>query len=188
MASLKEEVANEIGKLTVFPHRSDRSGASDGPVAGTSLQADRARTQIDQRLTSAAGCPVPPALTGMLLDAALAYEEQCSTAGGLTLRQRRELMTMAKSDDNRRGAGGVASRSSKPSARAPKSSGPLPFAIGTEFHREWQGRLHVVMMTADGLLWSGQTFGSLSAVARAITGTRWNGYRFFGVTRHGAVS
>ena len=63
------------------------------------------------------------------------------------------------------------------------AEGLLPFAIGTEFIREWQGRDHVVVMTRDGLLWSGQTFLSLSAVARAITGTRWNGRRFFGLDR-----
>lgn len=47
--------------------------------------------------------------------------------------------------------------------------------------REWEGQLHRVMALADGYVWNGSTYQSLSQVARAITGTRWNGPRFFGL-------
>jgi hypothetical protein len=47
--------------------------------------------------------------------------------------------------------------------------------------REWNGRAQRVMVIADGFAWNGTTFGSLSEVAFAITGTRWNGPRFFGL-------
>ncbi len=52
---------------------------------------------------------------------------------------------------------------------------------GLTITREWQGRRHEVETLADGFSWNGQTYPSLSAVARAITGTRWNGPRFFGL-------
>ena len=43
--------------------------------------------------------------------------------------------------------------------------------------------METVMVIADGFAWNGATFASLSAVAQAITGTKWNGHRFFGVRR-----
>ena len=46
--------------------------------------------------------------------------------------------------------------------------------------REWDGHLQQVMVLADGFSWRGKTYPSLSKVASAITGTRWNGPRFFG--------
>jgi hypothetical protein len=52
---------------------------------------------------------------------------------------------------------------------------------GVVLVREWEGRLHRVMALADGYAWNGTTYQSLSHVARAITGTRWNGPRFFGL-------
>ena len=47
--------------------------------------------------------------------------------------------------------------------------------------REWDRQSQRVMVLADGFAWNGQTFDSLSKVAFAITGTRWNGPRFFGL-------
>ena len=52
---------------------------------------------------------------------------------------------------------------------------------GTVFSREWNGRIHQVTVLADGFAWSGKTYPSLSKVAFAITGSRWNGPRFFGL-------
>ena len=43
---------------------------------------------------------------------------------------------------------------------------------------------HVVTVTADGFEWQGRPYKSLSAIARAITGTRWNGWVFFGLKNH----
>lgn len=53
--------------------------------------------------------------------------------------------------------------------------------IGTRLIREWDGVEHTVTVAKDGFEWQGRRFKSLSAVARTITGTRWNGYRFFGL-------
>ena len=47
--------------------------------------------------------------------------------------------------------------------------------------REWQGVTHHVTVVEEGFLWNGQPYSSLSAIARAITGTNWNGPRFFGM-------
>ncbi|MDP7150054.1 MAG: DUF2924 domain-containing protein [Paracoccaceae bacterium] len=52
---------------------------------------------------------------------------------------------------------------------------------GTKLIREWDGVEHTVTVLKDGFDWQGRKFKSLSAVARTITGTRWNGYRFFGL-------
>jgi hypothetical protein len=54
---------------------------------------------------------------------------------------------------------------------------------GTVLMREWKGRQHRVVVMADGFAWNGRTYKSLSAVAFAMTGTRWNGPRFFGMRR-----
>jgi hypothetical protein len=52
---------------------------------------------------------------------------------------------------------------------------------GTVLVREWDRRSQRVMVMADGFAWNGQTYDSLSKVAFAITGTKWNGPRFFGM-------
>jgi hypothetical protein len=54
---------------------------------------------------------------------------------------------------------------------------------GTLLGREWNGRMHRVAVHADGFAWNGKTYPSLSNVAFAITGTRWNGPRFFGLRK-----
>ena len=52
---------------------------------------------------------------------------------------------------------------------------------GTILTREWNGQIHRVMVVDDGFAWNGKTYDSLSKVAFAITGTKWNGPRFFGL-------
>jgi hypothetical protein len=54
-------------------------------------------------------------------------------------------------------------------------------APGTVLVREWDRRSQRVMVMPDGFAWNGQTYDSLSKVAFAITGTKWNGPRFFGL-------
>ncbi|MBO6727127.1 MAG: DUF2924 domain-containing protein [Rhizobiaceae bacterium] len=55
---------------------------------------------------------------------------------------------------------------------------PVP---GTRLMREWNGRMHVVDITGDGILFDGKLYRSLTAVAKRITGTHWSGPRFFGL-------
>ena len=52
---------------------------------------------------------------------------------------------------------------------------------GTVLGREWNGRMHRVAVLAGGFAWNNKTYPSLSKVAFAITGTRWNGPKFFGL-------
>src|SRR5215204_2075680 len=52
---------------------------------------------------------------------------------------------------------------------------------GTVLAPEWNGRMQRVAVLADGFAWNGKTYPSLSKIAFAITGTRWNGPRFFGL-------
>ena len=56
-----------------------------------------------------------------------------------------------------------------------------PPAPGTRLMREWNGRMHVVDITEEGILFDGKLYRSLTAVARRITGTHWSGPRFFGL-------
>lgn len=52
---------------------------------------------------------------------------------------------------------------------------------GVRIEREWRGVRHSVDVVEDGFRWNGQTYKSLSKVANAITGAKWNGPRFFGL-------
>ena len=67
-------------------------------------------------------------------------------------------------------------RGDKPGADAPRRLKP-----GTVLVREYQGERHTVTVVPDGYLWREATYASLSTIARAITGTAWNGPRFFGL-------
>ena len=72
-------------------------------------------------------------------------------------------------------------RSCKPPVASPVLEAQPKFKPGTRLIREWQGRTHEVTVLEQGFQWNGETYRSLSAIARAITGTRWNGHVFFGL-------
>jgi hypothetical protein len=59
---------------------------------------------------------------------------------------------------------------------------------GTVLVREYQGQRHTVTVGRDGFDWQGSTYPSLSAIARAITGTAWSGPRFFALRAAGAIA
>src|SRR5271169_2242999 len=65
--------------------------------------------------------------------------------------------------------------------REPQTREGLGLKAGALLVREWNGRLERVMILEEGFAWNGQTFGSLSQIAKAMTGTNWNGHRFFGL-------
>ena len=63
-------------------------------------------------------------------------------------------------------------------------SSALPAASlrpGTRLVRSWNGETYSVLVTDDGYVFNDQTFGSLSSIAKAITGAKWSGPRFFGL-------
>jgi hypothetical protein len=68
--------------------------------------------------------------------------------------------------------------------KRPKRSGKDRPIAGTRLIREWQGIEHCVTVLADGFEYQGRPYKSLSAIARAIAGTRWNGPLFFGLRNH----
>ncbi len=99
-------------------------------------------------------------LTKDLLVRGIAYEMQVRQRGGLTPAEKKALTALAQGRTN-----------------------PNPGALkaGTRLYRCWQGVTHEVLVLDQGYGWRGKTHASLSEVARAITGTRWSGPRFFGI-------
>ncbi len=74
------------------------------------------------------------------------------------------------------------SRDARPFAtRGPTTREGVGLKSGALLVREWNGRLERVMILDDGCAWNGCVYRSLSQVAKAITGTNWNGHRFFGL-------
>ncbi|MBL4596590.1 MAG: DUF2924 domain-containing protein [Robiginitomaculum sp.] len=78
------------------------------------------------------------------------------------------------------------------SGHAGEGSGDLDLRLpgqpqsGSQLIREWNGKTHTVSVVEDGFLWNGVVYTSLSSVAQAITGAKWSGPRFFGLTQGGA--
>ena len=68
----------------------------------------------------------------------------------------------------------------KPKARVEIDGKILP---GTRFVREWKGKLYETIVRDDGFEYNGQMYRSLSAIATAITGTQWNGRKWWGLSR-----
>ena len=102
------------------------------------------------------------------LELRIGYRIQELTYGGLTPQTRRTLDLLANEIE------GKVTR--KPMVEDARN--PLP---GTRLVREWDGVEHTVTVLADGYEWQSRKHRSLSAVAKAITGTNWNGFRFFGM-------
>lgn len=109
---------------------------------------------------------------------AIAYRLQELVYGGLKPAARRQLKMYAEQARVRRGAIGGGSADANPSPTIRKRVVLLP---GTRLMREWNGVTQVVEVTADGLVWRGETYRTLSSVAGAITGTKWSGPKFFGL-------
>ena len=120
------------------------------------------RSDLLRLWRSAFGRDPPSRLSRTLMAKAIAYDIQVKAFGGLSARTICALKAAAKP--------GAAP------AAATRPSGP-----GTRLIREWNGILHEVEVLDEGYLWRGERHRSLSAIARAITGTKWSGPRFFGL-------
>jgi Protein of unknown function (DUF2924) len=112
----------------------------------------------------------PAHLSRWLLMKVLAYRLQSDAFGDLDKSIRR-ILRSGKED-------GVAAPFDR---RAPQTREGLSLKAGALLVREWNSRLERVMILEEGFAWNGQTFGSLSQIAKAMTGTNWNGHRFFGL-------
>jgi hypothetical protein len=111
----------------------------------------------------------PPPYGRKMLEARIGYRLQELQLGGLTDRARRKLDALADQLDPK------ASRRRDPGR---------PIA-GTQLKREWKGIEHVVTVREHDFEYNGRPYKSLSAVARAIAQTRWNGPLFFGLRSNG---
>jgi hypothetical protein len=100
----------------------------------------------------------------------LAYRLQADAFGGLDKSTQRMLRSSTE-----HGAAAAFDR------RAPQTREGVGLKAGGLLVRGWNGKLQRVMILEDGFAWDGQTFRSLSQIAKATTGTNWNGHRFFGL-------
>jgi len=131
-----------------------------------------------QRLT---GRRAPDHMTKQLLIRMIAYRIQADAFGDLDGQSIKLLRRISEQRAKGKAGAGVPSLESlSVSSRGAKSLAP-----GTVIGREHGGTMHHVMVLADGFAWNGITYRSLSEVAFAITGTRWNGPRFFGLKTGG---
>ena len=111
-----------------------------------------------------------------LLMRVLAYRLQADAFGGLD----KSIQRMLHSNKDEDAAAPF-------DRRSPQSRDGLCLKAGALLVREWNGKLERVMILEEGFAWNGQSFGSLSQIAKAMTGTNWNGHRFFGL-RQGKIA
>ena len=124
---------------------------------------DLSLAELRDRWKTVFGNPAPLSLRRKFLARAVAYHMQVEAYGGLSNSTKRRLREIAEAV--RRGnpdAAGIA-RQIRP---------------GTQMIRQWRDETHIVTAIAGGFEWNGQFYKSLSAVAKEITGTNWNGYAF----------
>ncbi len=134
--------------------------------AAIEAEIDRVRSlgldELRELWRTTLGATPPPALTKDLLARTIAYRVQEQAYGGL------DRATMKLLDELARG-----NRLDVIARRRLKT--------GTILVREYQGERHTVTIVRDGYVWRETTYKSLSTIARTITGTSWNGPRFFGL-------
>jgi predicted component of type VI protein secretion system len=119
-----------------------------------------ASATLRERWQALVGMPVPR-VSPKMLRLALAWELQAKAHGGLPRSTTRLLDQFER-----------------------KATRTTPTKPGMRLVREWQGRVHVVIVGEDQIIrWDDREWRSLSEVARAITGTRWSGPAFFGLKK-----
>ncbi len=131
------------------------------PLPSVAAIAAMARGELIAHWRRLFGGPPPKSLSAPLMRRFLAFETQARSAGGPPAALTRRIARLAKD-----GAAKRASPALRPGAR---------------LVREWHGATHVVEVVEGGFLWRGARHRSLSSIARAITGARWSGPRFFGL-------
>jgi hypothetical protein len=126
------------------------------------LSLEELRAQWQRQMRS----PAPGCFKSDLLFRTLAYQLQVKAFGGLDRATERLLDRLAEADDPTAVLASLRRRRIKP---------------GTELIRQWAGTAHRVVVTESGFAYAGQSYPSLSEIAPLITGTNWNGPRFFGL-------
>jgi hypothetical protein len=117
----------------------------------------------------------------------IAWRLQALAEGDISQRARTRAQQIARDADLRKVAppdsltvGGERVRTARGNRRQPDSRLPLP---GTVLNRKWKGRTLLVEVLSDGFRYENRHYTSLGKIAVAVTGTRWNGLAFFGLTR-----
>ena len=164
MSALKKKPEAEPVRMNAVP--SDAS-----VVAQLTALRKMSVVELKQRWEALFGT-VAPNNSRSYLEVRLGNRIQELMLGGLSRDTRRVLDLLVKELEGKNTRKAIMTDSRK----------PIP---GTRLLREWDGAEHSVTVLRDGFDWQGRKFKSLSAVARAITGTQWNGYRFFGLREAG---
>jgi hypothetical protein len=142
-------------------------GGELGRLVSSLPNLDRSRLLLQWR--NHLGGSVPGHLPTWLLIRVLAYRLQAEAFGDLDP----TLLRRLKDGEDPRPA---------PFAnRSPATREGAELRPGAMLAREWRGQLERVTVLNDGFAWNGATYSSLSMIAKAITGTSWNGHRFFGL-------
>lgn len=119
----------------------------------------------------------PPRISRDLLMRAVAYRVQELEFGGLPKWARQSLAGAAAESDPAGAAGEPRPKPAEPSLLKP----------GARLVREWHGRTHVVAVLGNAFEFEARQYGSLTQIAREITGAHWSGPRFFGLTKQRAA-
>ena len=143
------------------------------------------RKKLVMRWRRAFASSPPKHTSTLLLQKVLTHHLQCKGEGDIPTRTRtvlkhalkvRNRMQKAANENSQSASGGPAA-----GKQYPTYSG-VALSAGVQLVREWNGRIWQVEVLEDGFICNGKTYRSLSAIARMITGTRWSGPRFFGLT------
>ena len=148
------------------PNRAQRRATHVDLAVLTEAQAVELRRIWHERR----GAPPPPTLSGRLMRLVLAWDMQVGEKGGESPAARRPWQAVMT-----RRAGGASAEDAVHGLSAPSVT------AGTRLLKSWGGETHEVLVTAENVIWNGTPYSSLSAVARAMTGTPRNGPKFFGL-------
>jgi hypothetical protein len=135
--------------------------------------ADLTPEQLRAKFFELKGIPLPKFMRGTLMRRAVAHALREHVLGGLKHSAQKQLDQLVRQ---------IVPANEKPPPRPNKK-----IRAGTRLIREWQGRVHEVLVVGDRYAWNGEAYRSLSEIARLITGTRWNGWVFFGVKKVGSA-
>lgn len=124
--------------------------------------------ELRQKWTEYWGIPAHPRIGRVLLEKSLLFRQRELTGLGLTEEQQARLDGLVRDYK-----------------RNPRNfdENPVGLRPGTRLVRIWQGKRHSVTVQVAGFEYDGKKFTSLSEIAYAITGTRWNGWIFFGLKK-----
>lgn len=129
---------------------------------------DLSRADLLDRWFKDHGRAAPKGISRRLLEYSAAYEAQVRAFGGLKPSIKRKLDRIARRDKT-------------PGKKVEPTKQKKRLAPGTRLVREWHGRAYYVEVIKTGFVYNGNIYGSLSEIAREITGARWSGPRFFGL-------